>query len=80
MFVLHFPQNDTGAPLVKNKQLIGWFLGGDNCNIYGQVEVYANAASLRQWVIDTIKKSSNEDEMEGIDDDDFYKAFDEDDE
>lgn len=49
------------------------------CNYYDLLEIYSNIAALRQWVIATIKKNSDEDEIEGIDDEKFYAAFDNDD-
>lgn len=58
--------NDKGAPLVQNGHLIGHFLGGDDCNMFGNPEVYSNIAAYRDWIIETVKKNSNEEEMEGI--------------
>lgn len=55
--------------------LIGYFKGGDFCNVFNTIDVYANITTLRQWIFETIKHNSLEDEMEGIDDDDFYRAF-----
>lgn len=58
--------NDKGAPLVQNGYLIGHFLGGDNCNMFGTPEVYSNIAAYKDWIINTVKNNSNRDEMEGI--------------
>lgn len=64
-----------GDPLVRNKQLVGWFIGGDFCSFQHSYDLYSDAAILRDWVLDTIKNNSNNVEMEGIDDDEFYAAF-----
>lgn len=65
--------DDMGDPLVRNNELIGWFLGGDYCNYFGLIDLYSDVTSFRQWIFQKIKQNSNEEEMEGIDDvDDFH--------
>ena len=71
-------QSDLGDPLVYNKQLIGWYLGGDLCNYYDLVEIYSNVASLRSWIRKTIKNNSDNEEIQGIDNEEFYAAYDND--
>lgn len=65
-------QSDIGSPLVStiNNQLIGFYIGGDTCNYYGEPEIYTNVGFLSKWIKDTIKKNSNAEEMEGFADDD----------
>lgn len=48
---------DFGDPLVRNNQLIGCYLGGDVCNIYGLPEIYSNIAELQKWILAKIKEN-----------------------
>ena len=64
--VCYFFQSDIGAPLVYKNQLIGLYIGGDTCNYHGVPDLYTDVSALRQWIEDTIKKNSNEEEMEGL--------------
>ena len=50
-------QADMGAALIYKKQLLGYYLGGDGCNYYNILEIYANVVPVRQWILDTIKNS-----------------------
>lgn len=57
---------DIGDPLVYNKHLIGFYVGGDICNYFNRSEVYTNVTTLRSWVIQKIKQNSESDEMSAI--------------
>lgn len=69
-------QTDIGDPLVHSDRLIGYYLGGDVCNRLNKLEVYSNIAPLRKWILENIKRNSNKDENELIDDDEYFKAND----
>lgn len=70
----YFSQYDHGDPLVQENTLIGYYIGGDFCNMVGKPECYANVPTLRPWILEKIKQNSKEHEREGIDDN---KAFEE---
>ena len=58
-FVLQF-QYDSGDPLVCNNVLVGYYQGGDLCGIFQNLDIYANVAIYRRWIIQTMRKNSVE--------------------
>lgn len=55
----HIFQSDLGDPLVRNGRLLGVYIGGDVCNNYNLTELYANVATLRDWILTKIKEDSD---------------------
>lgn len=64
-----------GDPLVCKGKLIGLFNGGDLCNVFQTYGVYTIVEFYKQWILDTIRKNTNPQEIaddinDGRDDDD----------
>ncbi|EDW78198.1 uncharacterized protein Dwil_GK24137 [Drosophila willistoni] len=52
-------QGDSGGPLVANNQLVGVVSWGNGCARNNYPGVYADVASLRQWILATAEELEN---------------------
>lgn len=64
---------DVGTPLMYKNKLVGLYILGDYCKQLHKSEVYTNVPEFKKWIWKTIRANSNDEEMEGLSEEEFYE-------